>query len=55
MKSQKLCRPRVPWWTWDYGYDLPPNKGENKVIGNRRARRRGKREIEKVLKEGYGN
>ena len=45
VKQQKLYRPRVPWYTWDYGYDLPPYKGDNKTIGNRRARRIGDREL----------
>ena len=51
MKQQKLHRPRVPWYTWDYGYDLPPYKGINKILGNRIARRIGDREAQKELRE----
>ena len=53
MKQQKLYRPRIPWYTWDYGYDLPPYKGSNKTLGNRIARRIGDREAQRELKE-YG-
>jgi hypothetical protein len=52
MKKQKLFRPRIPWWTWDYGYDLPPDKGAWKRIGNRIARAIGKRFTQKEYKDG---
>ena len=52
MKKQKLFRPRIPWWSWDYGYDLPPDKGENKRQGNRIARAIGKRITRKQYLDG---
>ena len=52
MKKQKLFRPRVPRWTWDYGYDLPPDKGAWKRIGNKIARAIGKRFTQKEYKDG---
>ena len=52
MKKQKLFRPRIPWWSWDYGYDLPPDKGENKRQGNRIARAIGKRFTRKQYLDG---
>lgn len=51
MKKQKLFRPRVPWWSWDYGYDLPPDRGANKRIGNKITRARGKRYTYNEYKE----
>lgn len=48
MKKQKLFRPRIPPWTWDYGYDLPPYKGKNKKLYNRITRRRGQRFAEQT-------
>lgn len=51
MKQQKLHRPRVPWWSWDYGWDLPPDKGINKLLGNRRARRRGNLDVRRELND----
>ena len=51
MKRQKLYLPRIPWWTWDFGYDLPPNKGIRKKIYNRIRRRIGNRDLKKQLKE----
>ena len=50
MKQQKLYRPRIPWYTWDYGYNLPPYKGINKILGNRKARRKGDRELKEEMR-----
>lgn len=51
MKLQKLFRPRIPWWSWDYGYDLPPDKGVNKELGNRITRARGKEYTRREYKD----
>lgn len=50
MKKQKLERPRIPWWSWDAGYDLPPWKGAWKKIYNKITRCRGKRTLQNELK-----
>ena len=50
-KKQKLHLKRIPWWTWDYGYDLPPWKGAWKKLYKRIARRIGNRETTKRLDE----
>ena len=51
LKKQKLERPRIPWWSWDVGYDLPPWKGAWKKIYNKITRCRGKRTLQNELKD----
>lgn len=47
MKSQKLNKPRFPWWCFDF---INERKGFWKKLHNKLARRRGRKEIDNQMK-----
>lgn len=48
MKSNKLYKPRFPWWNFDF---INERKGFWRKLHNRLARRRGDKDIREQLKE----
>lgn len=48
MKSQKLYKPRLPWWAFDFQNE---RKGFWRKLHNRLARRRGDEDLRQQIKE----